>query len=179
RAEIPVMFSQGFHPMPKVSFDDPLPIGIESEREFFYLISNKDISPEIIIEGLNKHIPEGLRIIDCILIPIKEKVQKGKEVEYDIVLDDAQIDAKKLTSFHLADSFIIERVNKKGKIKTIELKEMVPSIEITGKNALKMKILNESGKTVRPTEVLRSVFGLSEEAIKLSRIIKCAELNGI
>ncbi|MBW1847436.1 MAG: TIGR03960 family B12-binding radical SAM protein [Deltaproteobacteria bacterium] len=179
RAEIPVMFSQGFHPMPKVSFDDPLPIGIESEREFFYLTANKDISPEIIIDGLNKHLPEGLKAIDCMWAPQKESVQKPKEVEYNIVIGDGEIDKKKLTYFLQAVSFIVERANKKGKIKTIELKEMVPAIEITGKNALKMKILNESGKTVRPTEVLRSVFGLSEEAIKLSRIIKCAELNGI
>jgi radical SAM family uncharacterized protein/radical SAM-linked protein len=179
RAEIQVMFSQGFHPMPKVSFDDPLPIGIESEREFFYLTTNREISSEIIIEGLNKHLPEGLGVIECILNPLKKNVQKTKEIEYDVVIDDGEIDRKKLISFHRADSFIIERLNKKRKIKTIELKEMVSSIEVTGKNTIKMKILNESGKTVRPTEVLRSVFALPEEAIKLARIIKCAKFNDI
>ena len=37
RAGIAVKYSQGFHPKPKISFDDPLPVGVESEQERFIL----------------------------------------------------------------------------------------------------------------------------------------------
>ncbi|MCJ7773874.1 MAG: TIGR03960 family B12-binding radical SAM protein [Desulfobacterales bacterium] len=175
RAEIPVMFSKCFHPKPKVSFDDPLPIGIESEREVFYLTANKDISPEVIIEGLNKHLPNGLEIIDSVVAPLKENNHETIEIEYDIMMDECNFDEKKLTSFHRADSFIIERANKKGKTRKFDLKELVVSVKRTDKDRLRLIILNEPGKTIRPNEVLKAVFDISEQTIKMARIVKRAK----
>ena len=38
RAAIPVRFSEGFHPKPKLAFDNPLPVGMESQEENFTMV---------------------------------------------------------------------------------------------------------------------------------------------
>ena len=68
---IPVKFSEGFHPKPIISFEDPLPVGLESLNEIFYLSLHGNVKPQTIIDGLNKHLPKGLRIFDCQLAPTK------------------------------------------------------------------------------------------------------------
>ena len=65
RAEIPVVFSQGFHPKPKISFDDPLPVGIESRQEHFKLSVPGCVRPEDITRRLNAHLPDGLVVNSC------------------------------------------------------------------------------------------------------------------
>ncbi len=82
RAEIPVIFSQGFHPKPKISFDDPLPIGIESEQEFFTLSVPGFVRPEDVIRRLNAHLPDGLAINSCQLASKKSGQQAATAHTY-------------------------------------------------------------------------------------------------
>lgn len=175
RAEIPVIFSKGFHPMPKVSFDDPLPIGMESEKEFFHLTADKGISPEIIVSGLNRHLPEGLTVIGCEAAPQKKNPVETKKIVYDIFLPEGIINERKLALFDESDSFIIERINKKGTRKQLDLKEVVLSIEKIEKDRLKMTIVRNPGITARPGEILRFILDLPDEAGKLTRIIKTGD----
>ena len=65
RARIPVKFSEGFHPKPKVSFDNPLPTGVESEDERMVLTVPRDVAANALQEGLNAELPEGLRVHAC------------------------------------------------------------------------------------------------------------------
>ena len=45
RAQIPLVFSQGFHPLPRVSFGPPLPVGYESRAEFLDLQVQGTLQP--------------------------------------------------------------------------------------------------------------------------------------
>ena len=46
RAALPVAYSQGFHPLPKMAFGPPLPVGVESEAEFLELTLTRELAPE-------------------------------------------------------------------------------------------------------------------------------------
>ena len=59
RAGIPVKYSGGFHPMPRVAFSDPLPIGMESLNELFYMTVPGHVSPRTIADRLNPELPDG------------------------------------------------------------------------------------------------------------------------
>ncbi|MDD4702623.1 MAG: TIGR03936 family radical SAM-associated protein, partial [Desulfovibrio sp.] len=63
RAELPMAFSQGFHPMPLMSFGRALPVGVESYAEWFALTLHKIIPPKEIAERLNPLLPPGMEII--------------------------------------------------------------------------------------------------------------------
>ncbi|MEE4263608.1 MAG: TIGR03960 family B12-binding radical SAM protein [Desulfobacteraceae bacterium] len=175
RAKIPVKYSEGFHPKPKISFEDPLPIGIESHQEHFTLAVADFVKPDFVIDGLNANLPEGLHINDCHLAPLKSRTQSAKSSVYQIAISGCNFDREKLASFLKSSEVYLTRTNRKGKLKKIDLKDMVVNIELTDLKHLQTTLKTEPGKTVRPAEILRHVFGLSEEEIKMARIVKLAE----
>ncbi|MGB5746095.1 MAG: TIGR03960 family B12-binding radical SAM protein [Desulfobacterales bacterium] len=176
RAQIPVKYSQGFHPKPKISFDDPLPIGIESHQEHFTLAVADFVQPDAVLQGLNTHLPQGLHIHDCRLAPLKSGAHMAKSSVYQISVPGHDFDREKLASFGCRSEAFITLSNRKGKLKKIDLKDMVVNIELTDSNHLLVALKAEPGKTVRPAEMLRHVFDLSEEEIKKARVVKLKDL---
>jgi len=174
RAKIAVKYSQGFHPKPKISFDDPLPIGIESHREHFTLAVADFVKPDFVLDGLNAHLPEGLHIHDCRLAPLKSRADTAKSSVYEIAIPGYDFDRDKLASFLNSSEVNLTRTNRKGKLKKIDLKDMVVNIELTDLKHLQTTLKTEPGRTVRPAEILRHVFGLGEEEIKNARVVKLA-----
>jgi len=178
RARIPLKYSQGFHPKPKIAFDDPLPIGIESHREHFTLAVADFVKPDIIVQKLNTHLPEGLHIHDCRLAPLKSRIRASKSSVYQISIPGRDFDRQKLAAFVDSSTATHTLTNRKGKLKKIDLKDMVLNIDLLDSKHLLMELKSELGKTVRPGEVLRHVFELPEEEIKKAKIVKLAKRIG-
>ncbi len=63
RSGLPIRFTAGFHPHPKMSLGPSLPVGSEGTEEFFdvELMHEADVS----IELFNKSLPVGFRVTDC------------------------------------------------------------------------------------------------------------------
>ena len=172
RAEIPVVFSEGFHPKPKISFDDPLPVGIESQEEQFTLSVPGFVRPETVIRRLNAHLPDGLTINSCQLAVLKPGNLVSKKHTYLVTLQEGHFDEEKLASFNRSSKATISLTNRKGKLKKINLKDMVLNIIYLDLARLQMTILSLPGKTVRPALILRHVFGIAEDHIKQAKVVK-------
>ena len=172
RGCIPVKFSEGFHPKPKFSFEDPLPIGMESENESLYITVPINIKPEDIVQKLNKHLPEGLLVINCSIAPLKKSVKTFRPVVYSVVLQTGSFDEEKLKSFINTPELIITKLNKKKKIKRIDLKNIITKIVLLSPDRLLVTIRTDPGNTIRPSEALINIFGLKEKEIKQATIIK-------
>ena len=172
RAGIPVKFSEGFHPKPKISFEDTLPIGLESLKEYFYLVVPDKFKPRSIIESLNKHLPKGLTVNDCHIASSKPPLNKQKKYNYLITIPEISFDNKELDFFLESSEFIISRVDRKGRLKKINLKDMVLGIKLLNPYKLQMTLRAESGRTVRPLEVIKGIFGLTDEKARNARFIK-------
>ena len=172
RAEIPVVFSQGFHPKPKIAFDDPLPIGIESQWEHFTLCVPSFVRPEAVTQQLNEQLPAGLVINSCQLASKKIGQQESKASTYRVTLKEGHFDKKKLVSFDRASDATISMSNRKGKLKKINLKDMVLNIEHLDSACLQITLLSVPGKTVRPALILRHIFSIAEDHIKQAKIVK-------
>ncbi len=63
RAELPVRFSRGFHPAPRISFPDALPTGVESEAEIIDLELFRSLEASGLMSVLNSALPEDVRVI--------------------------------------------------------------------------------------------------------------------
>lgn len=71
RACLPLRFSQGFHPTPKVSYLEALPLGIASQAELIDLELCCPVAIEKIIADINLQLPEGFKVVDGSIIPWK------------------------------------------------------------------------------------------------------------
>ena len=172
RAGIPIKFTQGFHPKPKISFEDPLPVGLESLNEKFYLSLRGDVKPQSIIGRINKHLPKGLKVLDSQLAIRKPVFEAMSSSTYLVTKKDGFFNEKDLICFKNKKELIITRTGAKGKTKNIDLKEMVLKIELPDSNRLKMTLKKEPGRTVRPFEVIEKIFFIPVEEIKQAAIVK-------
>ncbi len=71
RTRLPMRFSQGFHPTPKVSYLEALPLGVASTCELIDLELKCPLPVEEITEVINAELPEGFRILSGAIIPWK------------------------------------------------------------------------------------------------------------
>ncbi|GHU39040.1 B12-binding protein [Spirochaetia bacterium] len=76
RASIPVVWTQGYNPLPKLDFASPVSIGIVTRNE----IASIDISGFIDVHefknNLNKYLPDGMEIVHAELYHIKQGQKK-------------------------------------------------------------------------------------------------------
>jgi hypothetical protein len=68
-------------------------------------------------------------------------------------------------------------MSRKGKLKKIDLKAIVERSEFVNSRQLKLILRSEPGKTVRPFDLLRHIFNLSEEQVKQATITKLGEVS--
>ncbi len=63
RAGLPVAYTQGFNPHPKMTFAAPLSVGTAGEAEFADMELSMDINPAAVKSALAGAMPQGLRLI--------------------------------------------------------------------------------------------------------------------
>lgn len=177
RAGIKVKYSKGFHPMPKISFDDPLPLGIESEAEYMrVLVSTFHTCPEI-MRHLNRHLPDGIRIMDCQLKSKAKKERDQQVVRFSIHLKNDQFDPKLMHDFEGSLSWPYVRTNHKGRVHHIDLKKALQDIVLKGKNALMYDIGPHCKHTIRPSDILVGIFNMSTDALQSAKVVKLGPIK--
>ena len=76
RARLPLAYTQGFHPTPKVGYAWPLPLGWGTEGELIDIWlddpENKEVDPESFIRDVNRMMPAGLRILGIEKLPYSD-----------------------------------------------------------------------------------------------------------
>ena len=63
RADIPLAYSEGFTPHPRISLAAPLALGVTSEAELMDIILSRWVSPHWFTAGVTRQLPVGLGII--------------------------------------------------------------------------------------------------------------------
>lgn len=122
RADIPVAYSEGFNPQPKVSFGFALSVGLVSLGEYMDIHLTCDISPEEFILRMNDVMPTGILLTDAAVAgdktPKMGKMIDCAKFELLFACEDAEKLNNKINEFFLQDNIIIERHTKKGTSQT-------------------------------------------------------------
>lgn len=118
RADIPVAYSEGFNPQPKVSFGFALSVGLISYGEYMDIHLTCDISPETFISSMNSVMPKGIVLTEAASAgektPKMSKMIDCAKFETVFKCENANIFEAKLNDFFGRDSIVIERHTKKG-----------------------------------------------------------------
>ena len=132
RADIPIAFSQGFNPHQLMSFAAPLPLGMASYAEYVDIKLDEPMECEEIKNRLNAQLSEGTEITE--VRPIREREDTGAALlaaaDYTAVLDFKDEDfAEKLKTLEKGKEWNIEKLGKKKKLKTVDIKPMIYILE--------------------------------------------------
>jgi radical SAM-linked protein len=164
RAGLPIDYTEGFHPHPKVGFGPALAVGIASDDEYFDLELREEIESPKIIEALNRSLPEGLRILEIKKnqnLRIKPLSAIINRVSYlCIILNNSGLKDRIIQGF---DEFLrltdvtVERPGKTGS-KQVNIRPLVSEATILNNDAetLKIKLTGIIGSNgnMRPEEII-------------------------
>jgi hypothetical protein len=122
---------------------------------------------------LNRQLPPGLQIVACRRANGKKNHRVSRDKMYKVIYKGGVFDEKRLLWFLEQPEWVVERTNKKGQTRTIDLRtavpEMIPGDEF---DSIRMRISSESGLTIRPRLVLMQVFKMTHEQCQKVRVIK-------
>ena len=196
RAEIPVAYSQGFNPHPKISFGSVLPVGTTSEVETADIDLEDYMKPEEFIFRSNAQLPQGLEILKAQELSLKEQslMAQISLASYIVRVSGAISDVDSIISSILGmDHIWIERQQKrtkrssrrsKRKTKTssfIDIRPRIRNINLlkhTDETLDIEMVLGDSGAgKVRPEEVIRIILDGSFEDADLERILSSIKIQ--
>lgn len=169
RAQIPIKFSQGFHPHPKFSFATALSVGVESWAEYFDMDIDAGFGAGKVKERLNAILPEGVLILDAKAIPpgSPSLAMIIDRVSYRVTLPGSiQVNLPALAEAFLASETFPYRREKKGKVMELDLRREMVALHACG-NALEMTV-----RRGKPLEFAAAVTALPLPKLADARIEK-------
>lgn len=171
RAGLTVKYSKGFNPSMKLSFENALPLGMESEEETLFIFLEKGSRPQEIKEALNEVLPNGLHVIACQLHS-KLRQNDNTESAYQIRFSTPCMDQTDIDKFLALSEFMVEDLSKKGKVRRTDLRQSVQTITLLDEKCIEMVLQQYNTRTIRPTEVLAKYFNIDKDSIQTARIKK-------
>ena len=132
RAGLPMAFSQGFHPLPLISFGRALPVGVESQAEWFSIVLREPLSAEEVMERLAPRMLRGMRLDRLEEIPVNDKsvgsVQETFSLRFMGSDADRRLFMEAWDDFTATDSLMFTRETKKGP-RTADIRPLFQVIE--------------------------------------------------
>jgi radical SAM family uncharacterized protein/radical SAM-linked protein len=177
RAELPITFTEGYHPKPKVGFGMPLPVGVESLHEELDIYLNEPLEPQRVLTELERLMPleQGLR-------PVAARRWEGKAVQaerfggrWTVLLDSlpgcvpAQVPAA-VEAFLAAESVPITITRHKKPPRDEDLKLLVRDLRLSDDGErLEFGLIRDNKPSAKPSVVAASVLGLDAQRCREGR----------
>ena len=160
-SELPVVYTQGFNPHPKLSFGPPLPVGATGEAEFFDLEFTRALTVEEIEAKFGAGLPEGLRVLS--VSPLTSKRSPSAIAEgAEYVISDVQGLEGLSTEEIEARIDALRRIREAEVPKGGGVKTVWPSAQILELVVVEAGAASEAAPGLRPP-VLRAVLAIGKE----------------
>ena len=168
RAELPLAYSQGFHPQPKMNIAAALPLGFSSRCEVLDMRLEHDIPLEGLQEKLQQTLPTGIRVFAIESVDERAPALQTQvaSAEYEVVSTEAGFGSdlkRRIDSVMETGSIIRER---RGK--TYDLRPLIEELKSLSSDKIFMRLTAREGATGRPEEVL-DVLGIAFDETRIER----------
>lgn len=177
RAGVPMAYSSGFHPHPRISYAGASPTGAASEAEYVELGLAEVREPADVAAALDAVLPDGLDIVAAVDAAGSTAGSLSDLLtasHWLVDLGDTPVDAVEagVAAFLATDSVTVERMTKKG-MRSFDCRAAVVRLAVTADGGLDL-LLEHTVPAVRPDDVLtglREAGGLDvPQAVLLTRV---------
>ena len=167
RAELPLAYSQGFHPQPKMNLAAALPLGFSSRCEVLDMRLEHEIALEGLREKLQQTLPMGIQVADVKSVAESEPALQTQVVsaQYEVSLTGTGFGSemkRKIEAVLQTESIIRTRRGKE-----YDLRPLIEELNYLD-DKIFMKLAAREGATGRPEEVL-DVLGIAFEETRIER----------
>jgi radical SAM-linked protein len=155
RSRLPLKYSAGFNPSPRLGLPLPRPVGVAGREEWLLLHLTEPPATTVVTERLAARLPRDLRI-RATAVAHGNASWQAAEAEYEVPLpgEVAQPLPARIERLMASGSAVIERQMGPAKpSKTVDARRFLLGLE-RHEQRLHMHVLYDAGATVRPSEVL-------------------------
>jgi len=184
RADLPLCFSEGFHPMPRIIFATALPVGMESLMEIVDIECEGRITPPDVLERLNQALPPGIEIMEAEEIPLIFRLASLSHpsvywIPLDHFLSDEEAVAKIKKALDEKEFFVQQE--RDGKKRSVNIRPLIEKMEMKEKKGgpghasqrgVELVLRRPTGRTAKPIEIVGAVLGLDREPLAQCKVIK-------
>jgi radical SAM-linked protein len=168
RARVPMAYSSGFNPHPRISYAGASPTGAASEAEYLEIGLAEVSDPARIAEQLDEALPAGLDVVAVVEATSGSLADHLEASRWRIDLPDMPepVLAAAAEAFLAADSVAVERMTKKG-LRTFDSRAAVLALAVTafaGGSRLEV-LVHHTVPSVRPDDVLAGLQDCSGLAV--------------
>ncbi|MFI6483015.1 TIGR03936 family radical SAM-associated protein [Nonomuraea sp. NPDC050663] len=131
RAGIPVAFSAGFSPHPKISYAGAAPTGVASEAEYLEIGVTEPCDPGRLRADLDASLPPGIDVLDVVVARSPGFAERLEASVWELRLPGADAGSALVAveKFLAAEAVEVERLTKKG-MRRFDAREAVLALEV-------------------------------------------------
>jgi radical SAM-linked protein len=174
RARVPMAYSSGFNPHPRISYAGASPTGAASEAEYLEIGLASRTEPADVLAALDEALPVGLDVLEVVESPGGSLADLLEASVWRTTVPDLSPEnaARAVAGFLAAEEVLVERMTKKG-MRSFDCRGAVVSLTSAAQPgtepecAILEMVLRHGTPSVRPDDVLaglRTLVGLEAES---------------
>lgn len=179
RASLPLAYSQGFSPHPRLSLAAPLVVGVTSEDELLEIYLSRPLAPTLLHGAISAQLPKGFQVLEVIPVhmaaPALPALVRWAEYRVDVPIDrpEAEVDAA-IRGLLSARSLPWKHSRDTGE-HFYDLRPLVSSISVSGwqdnRATLHMRLRCDGSGSGRPEQVTAALGLPQPTSIHRTRLV--------
>lgn len=182
RARVPVAYTQGFNPQPRLAFAAALPVGHAGLRELVDIWLEVPWTPEAFLGAVGGRLPQGMSLLACVPVPLSAPSLQSqvRAAQYRVVIPwrETREEAEQRVAHFLARERVPWQRTRRRQEEVLDLRPLVlgARVEEVAEGVCRLWLRLRAGAqgNVRPEDVL-AAMGLPEADL-VERL--CLELEG-
>ena len=181
RAGLPLAYTQGFHPQPKINLASALPLGFSSRCEVVDIHLNEDVDIANLLAHLQAATPSGISILNVESVDESRPALQTQVIaaEYEVTLTES-VDPSKLMR-RIEELLANTSLPRQRRGKAYDLRPLIEELSLTptplpmgeGQGVrVYMRLSAREGATGRPDEVMDALgFAIEDTRIERTRLL--------
>lgn len=159
RAGVPMAFSSGFTPHPRISYANAVPTGVASEAEYLEIGVAQRCDPQRLREALDAALPDGLAVIELVEAANDTLADHLQVSAWRIELGASTALASAVPDFLVRETLLVQRMTKRG-LRDFDTRAATLQLQVQDEQSLEL-VLRHEVPQVRPDDVVRALAGLA------------------
>ena len=165
RAAIPLAYSQGFSPSPRLALAVPLPVGVTSSGELMDVYLAQRITPQHFIKAVSRQVTPGIAVLEVrevgLGLPSLQSQVRWSEYQVDALTDRSVDDVRRAVADLLASQSIPWQHQREREVRRYDLRPLVQDVRVEaledGLCTLGMRLRTDSQASGRAEQVVAAL----------------------
>ncbi|HUC57167.1 MAG TPA: TIGR03936 family radical SAM-associated protein [Streptosporangiaceae bacterium] len=173
KAGVPVAYSAGFSPHPRISYAGGAPTGAASEAEYLEISLTRRCEPASLGRSLDEALPDGIDVVEVAEVDGKSAGLRLEASKWEVLMPGVAADAaqRAVGAFLATPSIVVERLTSKG-MRKLDARAAVLALsadrhvgpeQAAGCAILRM-VVQQMTPAVRPDDILTALAQFSAPA---------------